>query len=159
MNTTYELIELSSEVYVTSEMRKFNCENALEEKLIKKFLKDSNKGVTKIYLLKSPELYVGFVALSVSRLNNDPVVLIDYLYIQTIFRKKTINELGDIKPSEYLVKFAISCALEVKKIVAVRFVLLQAAHDKLIDFYEKSGFKKLEGTKDAWMIFRLSKDQ
>jgi len=60
-----------------------------EETLLKETIKDSKKYRTKIYQLKNKtlNLTLGIIALSASRLDYKPALVIDYIFIANQFRE------------------------------------------------------------------------
>lgn len=97
----------------------------------------------------------GLLALSVSRLDKLPAVLIDYIYIRPQDRKQLfkISAEDSVKLSELLVNFAIECTLKVKSIVGVSVLILEPAYDKLIAIYEELGFVQIK--KSDWMRLKI----
>ena len=157
----FDLVELESPPpYLPLFLRKLACQSAIEEEYIKKIYSEFKKGKTKIYLLLTPsvseDIIRGLVALSVSRLDNAPAVLIDYIYIRPQDRKMDF-EIGKgnfMKLSQLLVEFSIECALNVRKIVGVHLLILEPAHDKLIPFYKSLGFSQISKKSD-WMYLKI----
>lgn len=158
----FEFIELTDPPpYFPNFLGKLDCKNSIEEEYIKKIYNDFKKGKTKVYLLVAPtdksDEILGFVALSASRLDKLPAVLIDYIYIRPQDRKKIfeIAEVGQIKLSRLLIDFAIKCTLEVKSIVGVDILILEPADTKLIAVYEELGFTQIR--KSSWMHLKVGK--
>jgi len=122
-----------------------NIQGYREENLVKSILKDSKKNRTKIYQLKkeNTEVVIGFIALSASRLDFKPALLIDYLFIFNKFRKKNSN----INYAQYLIFFAFEKGLKLQKEIALSNLILYPDNEKnsLIAYYKSNyGFKEIK---------------
>lgn len=135
-------------------LKKFDYTDDNERQYVRQVAKLAQTHQARIHLLAgAANVPHGFLALSVSRLQDQPCIVIDYLFTSKPYRGLKFQELGDTKISEYLVDFAIKTATEIDGKVPIRYVALAPAHDNLIPFYEKWGFKSLDKTE--WMYLRI----
>ena len=125
----------------------------MEEQYIKQMIKAHNRQETKIYLLQelTENKVYGFIALSATELNKKPALLIDYLFTAVNYRKIVFVDLNNKKVSNYLLEFSLDIALQVRKLIAIKYILLEIADDKLKTFYQQAGFQTLPSQND-WMF-------
>lgn len=125
----------------------------MEEQYIKQMVNTHNHGETKIYLLQevTENKIYGFIALSATKLDKKPALLIDYLFTVVNYRKMVFVDLNNKKVSDYLLEFGLDMALQVRKLIAIKYILLEIADDKLKTFYQQVGFQTLHSKKD-WMF-------
>ncbi len=115
-----------------------------EETLLKQTLKDAEKNRTRIYQLRdnSSDVIIGVVALSTSRLDSKPALLIDYIFISNKFRRNN----SSINYAKFSIGFTYELGLELQKKVGLSYVILYPDNEEknLFDYYEKEyGFKTI----------------
>ena len=107
-----------------------------EEALLKETIKDARKNRVKIYQLydKNLNIIIGIVALSASRLDDKPALLIDYIFISNIYRVK----YSGINYSKFLIIYAFEKGLELQKEIGlVNLILYPDSENKhLISYYK-----------------------
>ena len=119
------------------------------KQLAKRTLSDKNR----IYLLTNEvDTVFGFVALSVSTIQDVPCIVINYLFCSLPYRNQTFTELNG-KISVHLIERAIQIAREVNTHVPIHYLALQPAHEKLEAMYAELDFKSLHH-KD-WMVLKI----
>lgn len=135
-------------------LKKFDYADDHERQYVRQIADQAKRRQKQIYLLSRSEKGPhGFVAISISVLQNQPCLVIDYLFTSKPYRSEKYEELGDKKISEYLVDHSVNVALEIDDKVPIRFVALTPIHDHLMSFYEKWGFKRLDKT--DWLFLRI----
>jgi hypothetical protein len=86
-----------------------------------------------------------------------PAVIIDYIFVSYVNRGK--DNKSDVKISEMLLYYAIQRAIEISKIVGVRYLILRPdggkENEKLVSFYESMEFRYMTD-KHEWMYLKLT---
>jgi len=147
--------------------RDFKYKEFREKELIDKTILDIKKNRSIAYLLNIDKKYLGFIAISASRLKTDidgiPAIEIDYLFIDKEYRKQELKKLDNLKASIYLLNLIVNTiAKELQKKLGLKVVILYPNKQNLnlINFYQKIGFHKQkiilwDGKKrkiEYWMI-------
>lgn len=135
------VIEIASPLESFARDRKNYSDDSLqanrEEILLKETIKDSKKHRTKIYQLKNKTANstLGIIALSASRLDFKPALVIDYIFIANQFRERN----SAINYAQYLILFAFEKGLKLQKEIGVSNLILYPDNeeDNLIDYYKK----------------------
>ncbi len=158
----FELIELDrTTLYCSALLRKAPNATATEEKYIKKICKDHKARRTTLYALVNAsegDRFYALLALSIGqKFNGLPSAAIDYLLVFEPYRKQKYKVLKHQKISEYLIQFSIRFALEHKQTHSLKYLVLEAAHEKLVPLYEATGFTLLEPERKdrLWMVQNL----
>ena len=136
------------------------AQNDRERGFIKISVQASTKNDTFIYVLENNNECVGFLALSASRVDSIPSVLVDYIFIAPKYRKECFEELDNAKISEFLLSFAVETAKTIQKSIGVRWLALLPDNDKLEAYYKENfGFThtKIKQNKHIYFLkFNLS---
>ena len=149
--------------------RNFKYDKDREKDLIDKTITDIQKNRSVVYLLQIDEKNIGFIAISASRLKTDinglPSIEIDYLFVDTKYRKEKFEELVNTKASIYLLSFIRDIAKEWQLQFGLKFNILypDMQSESLIDFYQNLGFHKTKlifwdnkkRETEYWMIKKL----
>ena len=69
------------------------------------------------------------------------------------YRGLILNELDNVKASEYLVELAISIAKNLQSIVGLKYIVLLPDNKELEKTYNNLNFNKLN--KDGWMFISI----
>jgi len=138
-------------------LKRFQYADDSERQYVVKMAKLARKERTRIHLLSdtSGNDY-GFVALSFSSFDrsfNRSSLVIDYIFTSKQFRGQTFPELDNAKVFENLLGFTFQSALSIQKIIPLRFIALQPAHDRLAAYYQKLDFKPVENS--DWMFLSI----
>ena len=154
----FDLITLSGAALSPGSLSKrFQYADDSERQYVVKTAKLASKERTRIHLLSdSSGNDYGFVALSFSSFDrsfNRSSMVIDYIFTSKQFRGHTFPELDNAKIFENLLAFSFQSALSIQKIIPLRFVALQPAHDRLAAYYQKMNFKNVENS--DWMFLSL----
>jgi hypothetical protein len=151
----FELVKPSEAfLHPGSFLKKFDYADDHERQYVKQIADQAKRRQKQIYLLSSSDQVPhGFVAISISVLQNQPCLVIDYLFTSKAYRGEKYEKLGDKRISEYLVDFSVQVALEIDSKAPIRFVALTPIHDNLRKFYEKWGFKSLDKT--DWLFLKI----
>ena len=125
-----------------------------ERALLKASLKQVEKGKSVAYLLQFSEENLGFLALSVTSVNDFPSLQIDYLLVSSEYRSQKYQFLEDNTVSEYLILLALHVANEIKDKAGMKYLVLypDKLNEKLIKRYKKIGFTQLN---KEWMFIKL----
>lgn len=135
-------------------LKKFDYADDNERQYVKQIVDQAKRRQKQIYLLSSSEKVPhGFVAISISVLQNQPCLVVDYLFTSKPYRGGIYEELGNKKVSEYLVDHSVNIALEIDGKAPIRFVALDPIHDHLMSFYKKWGFRRLDKT--DWLFLKI----
>lgn len=135
-----------------------------EKGILSQTFVDAYLGNTKITLIsderEDKDNKVGLIALSNGSLELDskalPAVIIDYIFVDYTKRGK---EETDVKVSKMLLYYAIQRAIEISKVVGVRYLILRPdggkENEKLVSFYESMEFRYMTD-KHEWMYLKLT---
>ena len=149
-NTSYRFgIEILSSVELSSDLEQSQQEKNFIEDICKRVQKSS----TVLYCLRHNGATLGFIALSVSSIGDFPSLQIDYLFVNHLFRGKTLEILDNLKTSTYLIEFAIELANEIQELAGLRYLVLLPDNNKLQDVYKNIGFLNLP--KQDWLYIKL----
>lgn len=131
--------------------------NERERSFIKSTFKASDKNDTVIYVLENDDLPLAFIALSASRVDAIPVVLIDYIFVACALRKQPIVELANVKISEFLLSVAMRKVNELQKSIGIRWLALLPDNEQLELFYiSHFGFSSYrEKTKQTYLFYKI----
>lgn len=136
-----------------------------EKEILAQTFSDAYLGNTKITLIsderKDKNNKIGLIALSNGSLELDdkalPAVIIDYIFVD--YRNRGQDKKADVKVSEMLLYYAIQRAIEISKIVGVRYLILRPdggkENEKLVSFYESMEFRYMTD-KHEWMYLKLT---
>ena len=162
-----EIVNKSNFILYQNIFRDFQYKEYREKELIDKTILDIKKNRSIAYLLNVDKKYLGFIAISASRLKTDidgiPAIEIDYLFIDKQYRKQEFKKLDDLKASIYLLNLIINnVSKELQKKLGLKVVILYPDKQNLnlINFYHKLGFHKQKiilwdgkkRKKEYWMI-------
>jgi hypothetical protein len=128
-----------------------------ERDQVVKAAKRAKANQCRIYVLKNNAESLALIAVSLSTVGEDalPMLLLDYMLVSLQHRGKVFAELGGLKIGEFLVSQVNQIAADVSRMVPVRLVGLEPANDKLVKFYQRMGFSKLDQT--AWLFSAVPK--
>jgi len=123
----------------------------------KLFIEDICKRVEKsksvLYVLCIDDKEIGLVSLSVTAIEEFPSLQIDFLLVDKNYRGRVIEELDDVKASEYLIELSISIAKEIQEKVGLKYIVLLPDNDDLREIYQELNFSKLN--KNGWMFISI----
>ena len=107
----------------------FQYKEFREKELIDKTILDIKKNRSIAYLLTLEKKYIGFIAISASRLKTNidgiPAIEIDYLFIDKEYRKQELKKLDNLKASIYLLNLIVNTiAKELQKKLGLKVVIL-----------------------------------
>lgn len=123
-----------------------------EENFIKDICNRVIKSKSVLYLLQNDNEIVGLIALSVTSVNEQPALQIDYILVSSSYQGKVLFELDDCKPFRYLIKLAISLGEKISLELGLRYIVLSPDNNDLKEKYNNVGFEHLN---DDWMYFKL----
>lgn len=123
-----------------------------EEIFVKDICKRVSKSKSVLYVLEDDKNIVGLVSLSVTSINEQPSLQIDYILVDKNFQGKKLESLDNNKPFRYLIKLAILIAEKISLEVGLKYIVLSPDNDNLKDKYKQVGFEKLN---NDWMYLKL----
>lgn len=131
--------------------------NDRERGFIKNTFKIVEKKDTVVYVLENNNDKVGFIALSASRVDAIPSVLIDYIFVSNSYRNQIFSDLADSKVSEFLLSFAVEKAKEIQKNIGIRWLSLLPDNDKLENYYKDNFgfFSYKDKTKQTYLFYKI----
>lgn len=130
-----------------------NTNDAQRESLfIKDICNRIEKSKTVLYVLELDKEVIGLISLSVTSIQDQPSMQIDYIFVSENYRGKSLEELDDLKPFKYLIEIAINLAKEIKTTVGLRYIVLSPDTDELKHKYEKVFFQELN---KEWMYLKI----
>lgn len=137
--------------------KRFQYADDSERQYVIKMAKLASKERTRIHLLSdtSGNDY-GFVALSFSSFDrsfNRSSIVIDYIFTSNQFRGLKFPSMNGVKVFENLLDFTFQSALSIQKIIPLRFIALQPAHDRLASYYQQMDFRPVENS--DWMFLSI----
>jgi len=149
--------------------RNFETNTIREKELIDSMILKVKKSDSVIYLLQLNQQYIGFIAVSASKLLVDlegiPSIEVNYLFVDKKYRKKEFQKLNNLKASLFLLGVIQEIVLDLKTQIGIRYLILypDKQNKSLTDFYTKIGFHKqkiiLWNNKkrdiEYWMIKKL----
>lgn len=124
-----------------------------EELFIKDICKRVKKSKTVLYVLKKDSLNIGLISISVTSIEDFPALQIDFLFVDANYRGLILNELDNVKASEYLIELAISIAKDLQLTVGLKYIVLLPDNKELEKTYKNLNFNKLN--KDGWMFISI----
>jgi len=109
-----------------------------EEILLTQTIQDAKKNRTKIYQLRDRKtnIVIGLVALSASRLDDKPALLIDYIFISNDYRAK----YSGVKYAELLIVYAFKQGLKLQKEIGLTNLILypDGENKSLVSYYKNN---------------------
>lgn len=116
-----------------------------EVSFLKETISDVEKNRTKVYSLidSITQKIIGIIALSASRLDDKPALLIDYIFIANIFRHPN-SKTNYALP---LITFALNKAFILQKEIGLSNIILYPDNEspRLISYYKKTyGFNEIQ---------------
>jgi len=151
---------------VKKTLNSFQTKTDREKDLIDSALHDLKKGNVVIYLLVKELTLLGFVSVSVNKLNSKdfslPAIEIDYLFVDKRYRGKILENTN--KASDFLLNYIEKLANKLKEDVGVRSIILypDKQDENLIKFYLDLGFQKekivvwnKQRETEFWMIRKI----
>ncbi len=133
-------------------VRSYNPSDDHQRQYLSSILKSASKGRNTTYqVVNDANNRIGIFSLSLDKLNEQPCLVIDYLFVKPEFRSANYNGL-DVKASTILMAKVIEIANTIHEQIELKYVALQLAHDKLIPTYQELGFEALRvGRQTFWM--------
>ena len=91
--------------------------------------------------------------MSVTAIEEFPSLQIDFLLVDKNYRGRVIEELDNVKASEYLIELSISIAKEIQEKVGLKYIVLLPDNNDLREIYQELNFSKLN--KNGWMFISI----
>jgi len=123
-----------------------------EEIFIKDICKRVSKSKSVLYILEDETNTIGMISLSVTSIQEQPSLQIDYILVDKSYQGKQLEALNHNKPFRYLIKLAILIAEKISLEVGLKYIVLSPDNDNLKDKYKQVGFLTLN---EDWMYLKL----
>jgi len=167
--TSYSASKVKSEKRSLLNAIEFNDNYTKQERekaLLHQAIALAGNSNTKLYTIKdsSSKLkgVLGFIALSASEVLLDktkkPVILIDLLLVNNLYRSKEYEHFENTKVSQLLLEYAVTKFYAVQKHIGVTYLVLYPDGGKentnLVEYYKSMGFAYATN-KHEWMYIKL----
>ena len=117
-------------------VKSYNPSDDHQRQYLSSILKSAYKGKNTTYqVVNNTNDRIGIFSISLDKLNDQPCLVIDYLFVKPEFRSVDYNGL-DVKSSTILMAKIIEIANTIHDQIELKYVALQLAHDKLIPTYQ-----------------------
>lgn len=124
-----------------------------EELFIKDICKRVSKSKSVLYVLKIDNINLGLISISVTAIEEFPSLQIDFIFVDKDYRGQQIQELDNLKVSEYLIELVISIAKDIQNHVGLKYIVLLPDNMELERIYRNLNFEKFN-TND-WMYLPI----
>jgi hypothetical protein len=82
-----------------------------------------------------------------------PALQIDFLLVSKKYRGLVLEELDNVKTSEYLIELVISIAKDIQENMGLKYIVLLPDNKDLEKIYKELNFNKLNKT--GWMFISI----
>ena len=120
---------------------------------IKDICKRVEKSKTVLYVLKKDDEELGLISVSSSSIEDFPALQIDFLFVSKKYRGVILEELDNVKTSEYLIELVISIAKNIQESIGLKYIVLLPDNKDLEKIYKELNFNKLNKT--GWMFISI----
>ena len=120
---------------------------------IKDICKRVEKSKTVLYVLKKDNEELGLISVSSSSIEDFPALQIDFLFVSKKYRGVILEELDNVKTSEYLIELVISIAKNIQESIGLKYIVLLPDNKDLEKIYKELNFNKLNKT--GWMFIAI----
>lgn len=121
------------------------------------FIEDICKRVkqskTVLYVLSIKDKNIGLVSISTTSIDEFPALQIDFLFVDKDYRGIVLNELDNLKTSQYLIELVISIAKDIQSSAGLKYIVLLPDNNDLEKIYKDLNFNKLNKT--GWMYISI----
>ncbi len=148
-SSTYGLYsKISQKLKLSQDITQANRETLF----LKDICKRIKKSKTVLYILEKEDEILGLISLSVTSIEEQPSMQIDYIFVNKKYRNKQLKELDNCKAFRYLIEFSINLAKDLKKVIGLRYIVLSTDNDELKQKYLSVDFKELN---QEWMFLKI----
>lgn len=120
---------------------------------IEDICKRVEKSKTVLYVLKKDNEKLGLISVSSSSIEDFPALQIDFLFVSKKYRGVILEELDNVKTSEYLIELVISIAKNIQESIGLKYIVLLPDNKDLEKIYKELNFNKLNKT--GWMFISI----
>lgn len=120
---------------------------------IKDICKRVEKSKTVLYVLKKDNENLGLISISSTSMEDFPALQIDFLFVSKKYRGLILEELDNVKISEYLIELVISIAKNIQENIGLKYIVLLPDNKDLEKIYKELNFNKLNKT--GWMFISI----
>lgn len=156
-NSTSSNYHLSRKLIEKFELSSNSEQKEREFLFIEQVCKNVEKSKSVLYVLSLADQYLGLIASSVTAIADFPSIQIDFIFTDNRFRGQKLEEIDNIKVSEFLIDLVINEAKEIQQKVGLKYIVLLPDNDDLIPKYKELGFDTLnhKENKDGWMFLPI----
>lgn len=124
-----------------------------ETLFIEDICKRVKKSKTVLYVLKKDNQNLGLISISSTSIEDFPALQIDFLFVSKKYRGLVLEELDNVKTSEYLIELVISIAKDIQENIGLKYIVLLPDNKDLEKIYKELNFNKLNKT--GWMFISI----
>ena len=145
--------QLSKKLLESLELSELLEQKNREILFIKDICKRVEKSKTVLYVLKKDDENLGLVSVSATSMEDFPALQIDFLLVSKKYRGLVLEELDNVKTSEYLIELVISIAKDIQENIGLKYIVLLPDNKDLEKIYKELSFNKLNKT--GWMFISI----
>ena len=103
--------------------------------------------------MKIQVLFLSLQSISVTSIEDFPALQIDFLFVSKKYRGLVLEDLDNVKTSEYLIELVISIAKNIQENIGLKYIVLLPDNKDLEKIYKELNFNKLNKT--GWMFISI----
>jgi hypothetical protein len=145
--------QLSKKLLESLELSDLFEQKHRETLFIKDICKRVKKSKTVLYVLKRDNENLGLISISSTSIEDFPALQIDFLFVSKKYRGLVLEELDNVKTSEYLIELVISIAKDIQENIGLKYIVLLPDNNDLEKIYKELNFNKLNKT--GWMFISI----
>ena len=145
--------QLSKKLLESLELSELLEQKNREILFIKDICKRVEKSKTVLYVLKKDDENLGLISISVTSMEDFPALQIDFLFVSKKYRGLVLEELDNVKTSEYLIELVIAIAKDIQENIGLKYIVLLPDNKDLEKIYKELNFNKLNKT--GWMFISI----
>ncbi len=145
--------QLSKKLLESLELSDLFEQKHRETLFIKNICKRVEKSKTVLYVLKKDNEKLGLISISATSMEDFPALQIDFLLVSKKYRGLVLEELDNVKTSEYLIELVISIAKDIQENIGLKYIVLLPDNKDLEKIYKELNFNKLNKT--GWMFISI----
>jgi hypothetical protein len=148
-STPYNLsVQILNKIKLSSDIQLANR----EELFIKDICKRVSKSKSVLYVLEDGNNIIGLFSMSATNVKDQPSAQIDYIFVNKLYRGKSLEVLENYKPFRYLISLAVILAEQISKEMGLRYIVLSPDNNDLKEKYKQVDFQILD---DDWMYLKI----
>ena len=145
--------QLSKKIIASLELSDLFEQKHRETLFIEDICKRVKKSKTVLYVLKKDNENLGLISISSTSIEDFPALQIDFLFVSKKYRGLVLEDLDNVKTSEYLIELVISIAKNIQENIGLKYIVLLPDNKDLEKIYKELNFNKLNKT--GWMFISI----